>query len=327
MTNQPDSKAVALSQKFYARLLVVYPRKHRREYGPAMAQLFRDQCRDAWAESRGRGLAALWFRVAIDTIKSAPSEHLQNLAQRKSAFNRLLLTLRMKSNPIIVFVALFTIVLVLAVGSSGWVASVLPDTYASTARIKSDGTNALMELKSDAILDRALSNLGLNEKWRLKYHLGNAFKAPETRNLLRKMIHLNPIPDTKLIDIKVYDDDRNEAAEIANGVATAYLRSRFADEIAALEEAIETVEKTVPDARRVQRENELAQAAARSESRVEIIDSAEPALRAIWPNKPLIVFLGILAGILVGALAGAIGAYVSRVLRRRSKVEIAPSRP
>ena len=44
---EPDSKAVALSVRLFERFLAAYPREYRREYGPAMAQLFRDQCREA----------------------------------------------------------------------------------------------------------------------------------------------------------------------------------------------------------------------------------------------------------------------------------------
>jgi len=37
-----------MSQTIYGLLLRAYPPRHRAQYGAAMAQLFRDQCRDAW---------------------------------------------------------------------------------------------------------------------------------------------------------------------------------------------------------------------------------------------------------------------------------------
>ncbi len=40
MAQTRDSKLVALSGKAYDRLLVIYPKSHRREYGSAMAQTF-----------------------------------------------------------------------------------------------------------------------------------------------------------------------------------------------------------------------------------------------------------------------------------------------
>jgi hypothetical protein len=58
--------ALAVSQKIFERLLLAYPKAHRAEYGPAMAQLFRDQCRDAWNESQRWGVMKLWLRVLPD---------------------------------------------------------------------------------------------------------------------------------------------------------------------------------------------------------------------------------------------------------------------
>ncbi len=48
-----DARAVTLSARIYQHLPAGYPPRYRREYGPAMAQLFRDQSRDAWRGGRG----------------------------------------------------------------------------------------------------------------------------------------------------------------------------------------------------------------------------------------------------------------------------------
>ena len=74
----------------YERLLWVYPRSHRREYGPLMAQLFRDQCR---AASRGGGrwpLLGLSLRALPDLALSAfrenlteQSTHMKNMSPQK----------------------------------------------------------------------------------------------------------------------------------------------------------------------------------------------------------------------------------------------------
>ena len=47
MSTPADAKALLSSQKIYEHLLAAYPKAHREEYGAAMSQLFRDQCRDA----------------------------------------------------------------------------------------------------------------------------------------------------------------------------------------------------------------------------------------------------------------------------------------
>jgi len=136
MSKSCDTKPVALSGKVYARLLALYPVEHPQEYGPLMAQLFRDQCRDAWTEARGWGLALLWLRISIDLVKTSTAEHLRNLKQRKSMFNKTLLAFR--SNPAVraTFLALFGAVFVLVLGSSALLAFLAPEQYSSTARIK-----------------------------------------------------------------------------------------------------------------------------------------------------------------------------------------------
>jgi hypothetical protein len=58
-------------------LMVLYPRNHRREYGEAMLQLFRDQCRDAERDSAS--VFVIWRRMLLDLIFSAIHEHLSNL--------------------------------------------------------------------------------------------------------------------------------------------------------------------------------------------------------------------------------------------------------
>ncbi len=78
--NSPSlAKPVACSQWLYKRLLVVYPRCHRKEYGPEMLQLFRDQCRDAWSARHWPGLLLLWLRIAPDLLKTSLLEHLADL--------------------------------------------------------------------------------------------------------------------------------------------------------------------------------------------------------------------------------------------------------
>ncbi len=68
----------------YRRLLLLYPRSHRREYGALMAQLFQDQCRDLPAREDGsrRGLARLWGKTLLDLVCTAFYEHLSNQIHR-----------------------------------------------------------------------------------------------------------------------------------------------------------------------------------------------------------------------------------------------------
>src|SRR5579872_4818939 len=79
MVSQSESKAVEYSCRIYRRLLLAYPKSHRHEYGGAILQLFRDQCRDAWAAQRTRGLIGFWLRALSDLLKTSVLEHLSNL--------------------------------------------------------------------------------------------------------------------------------------------------------------------------------------------------------------------------------------------------------
>jgi len=62
------------SVRVYAALVRLYPRSHRRQYGPLMVQLFRDQVREARAGG-GHGLAFLYLRTLADLLFSAAREY------------------------------------------------------------------------------------------------------------------------------------------------------------------------------------------------------------------------------------------------------------
>ena len=61
-----------LSEQLYRALLVIYPRKHRREYGELMVQLFRDRMR---RDGGGFGSIKVWFDMLVDLVTSALKEH------------------------------------------------------------------------------------------------------------------------------------------------------------------------------------------------------------------------------------------------------------
>ena len=71
-----SNRWIDASRRVYARLLHFYPQEHRLEYGPAMLQVFGDQCRAAYAGRRGRGLLALWLRTLPDLGISSLREHI-----------------------------------------------------------------------------------------------------------------------------------------------------------------------------------------------------------------------------------------------------------
>jgi hypothetical protein len=73
MTSNPN---IGFSRRLYARLVRLYPRDYRENYGPAMVQVFTDQCRAAVRQSGLRGLIVIWCRTFWDLGKTLLREHL-----------------------------------------------------------------------------------------------------------------------------------------------------------------------------------------------------------------------------------------------------------
>lgn len=136
-------------------------------------------------------------------------------------------------------------VFLLVVITSAIVTFILPEAYSSKAVIKVErdvndvaGVNdrptmggvydpyfiqtEFEVIQSEKVLDKVIDSLHLNEAWQKKYGSETKFKTPETRAALKHMIDLRPERNTMLIDITVYSDNKQEAADIANAVAQAY---------------------------------------------------------------------------------------------------------
>jgi succinoglycan biosynthesis transport protein ExoP len=126
----------------------------------------------------------------------------------------------------------------------------LPASYSSTAviKIENDNTadissigNAQMGggydpyfietefkiMQSEEVLGRLITMLNLNEYWGKKYNFGVPLKTDEAMQKLKGDMSLSPERNTKLIDITVYSDDKDDAARLANGIAEAYRDYRF----------------------------------------------------------------------------------------------------
>ena len=69
------------SDRVYRAMLRVYPAEHRRAYGDAMAQLFRDRLR---RDGGGIGTARVWASVGPDLVASAFTERLETAMNLKT---------------------------------------------------------------------------------------------------------------------------------------------------------------------------------------------------------------------------------------------------
>ena len=89
MNKSTHPSRLPVSQRFYALMLRAYPTEFRREYGPHMAQLFRDSGQAAESRKGPTALLYFWLTVLIDLLKTAPKEHLDNLRKEESVMNNL----------------------------------------------------------------------------------------------------------------------------------------------------------------------------------------------------------------------------------------------
>jgi putative ABC transport system permease protein len=98
-------------ERWYRRLLRLYPQDFRDEFGGEMARLYRDRCRqEPWWR--------LWGSLIVDVARTAPSEHLSLLRQDLRYAKRSLVR-----TPIVTLTAMLT--LALGVGASTAVYSVV----------------------------------------------------------------------------------------------------------------------------------------------------------------------------------------------------------
>ncbi|PYK99090.1 MAG: capsular biosynthesis protein [Verrucomicrobia bacterium] len=82
------------------------------------------------------------------------------------------------------------------------------------------------KIRSQKVLYKVIDNLKLNERWGERYNNGVALSKAETFDVLKGKIDVRQTRNTSLIEIRVYSDAKDkpaqEAAEIANQIATVY---------------------------------------------------------------------------------------------------------
>ncbi|HEY7848992.1 MAG TPA: hypothetical protein VIC27_02950, partial [Ktedonobacterales bacterium] len=104
-----STRGAACATQVYTLLLRLCPRAFREEYGAEVTQVFRQLCRDAWAE-RGAWGALTCFALALgDLMRGALAEY---LALVEGAWNRSGIMSRMRSSAILVFSAYIAFVVI-----------------------------------------------------------------------------------------------------------------------------------------------------------------------------------------------------------------------
>ena len=345
MENNVDNQGVTLSVKIYGYLLAFYPSQYRREFGPAMIQLFRDQCRDAWREAGGLGLAGLWLRTLPDVAKSSVREQFADWKKR-SAFARV-----------------FTIAFCCSMGCAAVLANLFSVPYASTVKITvhrdvQNNPNFLLAqckiIESYTVLTNAIATLHLDEKLAKQNH-ENRWAIDQTYDDLAGKISVKLHRETGVIDVSVKNRDPVLAEKIADTIARiycyeAYLRSTemALSNLDSFEHAVMVAKHKLSEA-----EGALFVASASASPNLKVLRAADeiafsnyhevvqafgdaklslklslilanamkatmegatPALPIMGTMKILLIWLG--AGTLVALIAGSIGAWISLIKRR-----------
>lgn len=193
-----------------------------------------------------------------------------------------------------VILAVFLLVVITAT----LVTFILPESYASTARIRVErdvsDIRGLTEtsympggydpyfiqteyemIQSEVVLSNVVQTLQLREEWGRKYAGGQTLKTPEAIQLLKNRTDVQPVRNTSLIAIKVYSENAEEAARIANQIAATYQEYRREERrkltlnaIKVLEDRFEEQEKKVQKAQaeveKLRSELQISEAAAMS---------------------------------------------------------------
>jgi capsular exopolysaccharide synthesis family protein len=202
-----------------------------------------------------------------------------------------------------VILAVFLLVVITAT----LVTFILPESYASTARIKIQGDDSDITpigdkqfmtrggydpyfiqtefevIQSKVILDKVIEQLNLNDVWAKKYGADSKLKTDETMILLKRVMDLRPVRNTSLIEIRVYSDKADEAARLANTIASVYQDYRLElsrrkttggikilqDQLLEQEQKVDSVQKEVD---RLRKELDISEEDAQADAPSPLID-------------------------------------------------------
>ncbi len=171
-------------------------------------------------------------------------------------------------------------VFLLVVITATLVTFILPEQYSSRARIKiqrdqsdiselGDRTGGVggydpyfiqtefEVITSELILGKVVEELNLNKTLGEKLNVGQPLKTEESMEWIRSRTKLKPVRNTSIIEIEVIDESAEEAAKLANAIATAYRNHRLETRkqlsqggIEALKEYLDKQEEKVKEAQR-----------------------------------------------------------------------------
>jgi capsular exopolysaccharide synthesis family protein len=165
-----------------------------------------------------------------------------------------------------VILAVFLLVVITAT----LVTFVLPESFASTARIRVQRDQSdISSLQSSAqvvmgydpyfiqtefeviqsteILSAVIDQMKLNTVWGKKLANGETLKTEETMAYMKGRLDLHPVRNTELIEIRFFSDKPQEAADVANAIAKTYREHRQSQRKRLSTGGIDALEKRFQD--------------------------------------------------------------------------------
>ena len=135
----------------------------------------------------------------------------------------------MKKAALIVFGTLLIIFGLLVPLATTVITFLLPETFAASATILHTNANPALlagmvaKVQSQAVLDQAIADLNLRAEWGRKYKQPGELPAAKISAILKGNIEVTQVRGTNLMEIKVLSDNKDEAAGMANKLASIYL--------------------------------------------------------------------------------------------------------
>jgi capsular polysaccharide biosynthesis protein len=175
---------------------------------------------------------------------------------------------------------------ILLVPSAAVVVMIMPETFASTARIVPGATDPVLvareieKIKSPPLLTTVITNLDLNKKWGQKMSI-DELPIDLTVSMVLHQLEVRQESEARIIWVTVSSEDKNEAAVIANDIAKVYMNlSRGAD----------------------------------GKAQAHIIESAQPSLRPVRKHQKR----GVAATLAMAILFVGVGLYLIRLSRKEA---------
>lgn len=185
-----------------------------------------------------------------------------------------------------IFVTVFLIVSII----STTITFLLPEIYASTARLQVTSSwhvspeDFITVFDSDTFLASVVDRFDLKNIWGKKYDM----PEENVMKLLRGRLRTSVVSESGIISVTVFSDDPRAAAQLANGITKGLPDYLANNKVTGSDESHPVL---TPDM-------------------VKITDGAVPVMTPVRPNKPLDIGLGMLFGVFlasgVAALAGLI---------------------